>query len=370
MNGKKVMALLIAGAMLIQAAPAQTFAAPQNVRTEKEKEESYMDGANGFAFRLTDELLSAKKSGENLLVSPYSVWLPLAALVNGSDEAAKKEMLKIPLLSQWMVQVNCLLNVLGAGKLSKEELNQMAGALNLLLLQEERRAMYEEAGETYEGPLKIANAMFVSRDGKVNESFAKQFETVFGGKLFDVDFADASAVNEVNRWAKEQTEGKIDKVIESFDPATSAAIANALYFSDSWANQFMKENNTDGVFYGAKGDEHAVFMNQKLKHAAYYEDGRMQAVVLNTIKGGEMVLFLPKPGISPEEALKSLDAKKLQKIEEAEERCVQLSLPGFRMESEPFSLKEALEALGVPLTDERACHLTGLMDGFIRGVKA
>lgn len=347
MNGKQVMALLIAGAMLMQAAPAQTFAAPRNVRTEKEKKESYMDGANGFAFRLTDELLSAKKSGENLLVSPYSVWLPLAALVNSSDEAAKKEML----------------NVLGAGKLSKEELNQMAGALNLLLLQEERRAMYEEAGETYEGPLKIANAMFVSRDGKINESFAKQFETVFGGKLFDVDFADSSAVNEVNRWAKEQTEGKIDKVIESFDPATSAAIANALYFSDSWANQFMKENNTDGVFYGAKGDEHAVFMNQKLKHAAYYEDGRMQAVVLNTIKGGEMVLFLPKQGISPEEALKSLDAKKLQKIEEAEERCVQLSLPGFRMESEPFSLKEALEALGVPLTDERACHLTGLMEG-------
>ena len=41
MNGKKVMALLIAGAMLMQAAPAQTFAAPQNVRTEKEKEESH-----------------------------------------------------------------------------------------------------------------------------------------------------------------------------------------------------------------------------------------------------------------------------------------------------------------------------------------
>ena len=208
MNGKKVMALLIAGAMLIQAAPAQTFAAPQNVRTEKEKEESYMDGANGFAFRLTDECSLQKRAVKICSFRPIRYGSRSAALVNGSDEAAKKEML----------------NVLGAGKLSKEELNQMAGALNLLLLQEERRAMYEEAGETYEGPLKIANAMFVSRDGKVNESFAKQFETVFGGKLFDVDFADASAVNEVNRWAKEQTEGKIDKVIESFDPATSAAI--------------------------------------------------------------------------------------------------------------------------------------------------
>ena len=63
----------------------------------------------------------------------------------------------------------------------------------------------------------------------------------------------------------------------------------------------------------------------------------MQAVVLNTIKGGEMVLFLPKPGISPEEALKSLDAKKLQKIEQAEERCVQLSLPdsGWRANPSP-----------------------------------
>lgn len=348
MKSKRVMALLLAGAMMMQAAPLQAEAAKKAVCGPDVKEEvSYMDGANGFAFRLTDELLSEKAGGENLLVSPYSVWLPLAALVNGSDEAARKEML----------------NILGAGKLSAEELNQMAGALNLLLSQEDKKAMYQEAGETYEGPLKIANALFVSEDSRVNESFARQFETVFGGKLFAVDFTDPSAADEVNAWAKEQTEGKIGKVIDSFDPATSAAIANALYFSDSWAEQFSEEQNTDGIFYGTKGDEQAVFMNQKLKQAAYYEDEAMQAVVLDTVKGGEMILCLPKPGTSPERALESFDADKLEKIGEADERSVQLSLPKFKMESESFSVKEALEALGVPLTDETACHLTGLMQG-------
>ena len=163
MNGKKVMALLIAGAMLIQAAPAQTFAAPQNARAEKEKEESYMDGANGFAFRLTDELLSAKKSGENLLVSPYSVWLPLAALVNGSDEAAKKEMLKIPLLSQWMVQVNCLFmdrqNVKEGLKTILQGIEKIKRGVSIWIFPEGTRNRNEKETDLLpfkEGSLKIA----------------------------------------------------------------------------------------------------------------------------------------------------------------------------------------------------------------------
>lgn len=41
------------------------------------------DEENGFALRFTEALLKQKKEGENLIASPYSAWLPLAALVNG-----------------------------------------------------------------------------------------------------------------------------------------------------------------------------------------------------------------------------------------------------------------------------------------------
>ena len=41
--------------------------------------------------------------------------------------------------------------------------------------------------------------------------------------------------------------------------------------------------------------------------------------------------------------------EKLQKISGADYRCVQLSLPKFKLESKVFSIKEALGAMGVPL---------------------
>ena len=108
----------------------------------------------------------------------------------------------------------------------------------------------------------------------------------------------------------------------------------------------MEENTTEGTFHGAKQDENAEFMNQKLSDGIYYEDETMQAIVLWTTSGGQMVLCLPKDGYSAEEALQSLTTEKLQKISGAEYRCVQLSLPKFKLESKTFSIKEALEAMG------------------------
>ena len=158
------------------------------------------------------------------------------------------------------------------------------------------------------------------------------------------------------------TDGKITEIVDSFDADTVAAIANALYFSDSWSNQFLEENTTEGTFHGAKQDEDAEFMNQKLSDGIYYEDETMQAVVLWTTSGGQMVLCLPKDGYSAEEALQSLTTEKLQKISGADYRCVQLSLPKFKLESKAFSIKEALEAMGVPLMQATDAALTEVLD--------
>ena len=103
-------------------------------------------------------------------------------------------------------------------------------------------------------------------------------------------------------------------------------------------------------------------MNQKLDDGIYYEDETMQAVVLWTSSGGQMVLCLPKDGYTAEEALQNLTTEKLQKISQADYRCVQLSMPKFKLESGVFSVKEALEAMGVPLMDAENAALTGVLD--------
>lgn len=304
------------------------------------------DEENGFALRFTDALLKQKKEGENLITSPYSAWLPLAALVNGCSGEAQEQLLK----------------VIGEAGIDAETLNQAVKAINAGLSQEEHQKSYEEYGETFESPLKIANALFVQKDAAVNQTFEQLFSDNYDGKLFSVDFSDSSAANAINSWASEKTDGKITEIVDSFDAGTVAAIANALYFSDSWSSQFLEENTTDGTFHGAKQDENAAFMNQELSDGVYYEDETMQAVVLWTTSGGQMVLCLPKDGYSAEEALQSLTTEKLQKISEADYRCVQLSLPKFKLESNVFSIKEALEAMGVPLMQATDAALTGVLD--------
>lgn len=304
------------------------------------------DEENGFALRFTEALLKQKKEGENLIASPYSAWLPLAALVNGCSGATQEQLLK----------------VIGEAGIDAETLNQRVKAVNAGLSQEERRKSYEEYGETFESPLKIANALFVQKDAAVNQTFEQLFSDNYDGKLFSVDFSDSSAANAINSWASEKTDGKIVEIVDSFDADTVAAIANALYFSDSWSSPFLEENTTDGTFHGAKQDENAEFMNQKLSDGIYYEDETMQAIVLWTTSGGQMVLCLPKDGYSAEEVLQSLTTEKLQKISGADYRCVQLSLPKFKLGSNVFSIKEALEAMGIPLMQATDAALTEVLD--------
>lgn len=318
----------------------------QTTADKTQDQDVAQDEANGFALRFTEALLKQKKEGENLIASPYSAWLPLAALVNGCSGETQEQLLK----------------VIGEAGIDAETLNQMVKAVNAGLSQEERRKSFEEYGETFESPLKIANALFVQKDAAVNQTFAQLFSDNYDGKLFSVDFSDSSAANAINSWASEKTDGKITEIVDSFDADTVAAIANALYFSDSWSNQFLEENTTEGTFHGAKQDEDAEFMNQKLSDGIYYEDETMQAVVLWTTSGGQMVLCLPKDGYSAEEALQSLTTEKLQKISGAEYRCVQLSLPKFKLESKTFSIKEALEAMGVPLMQATDAALTEVLD--------
>lgn len=304
------------------------------------------DGANGFAFRFTKEMLAQKAEGENLIVSPYSVWLPLAALANGTDEAAKE----------------ALLSALGSAGMDTDALNEGAKQAISVLTCEEQAEWSKENGQEFESPLKIANALFVDQNARTNPEFETIFERDYAGKLFSVDFADEAAVGAVNDWAKEQTEGKIDQVIDSFDPQTVAAIANAIYFSDGWAKSFPKENTAQDIFKGSAGEQEVPFMYREFQEIPYYEDAKMQAAALGTATGANLILLLPKEGQSAEELLASMDAEKFGKLMETGEATVQLSLPKFKVESDVMSVKETLERMGVPLMDESNPHLDQVVD--------
>jgi serpin B len=291
-----------------------------------------------FAFHLGAELCAGAQGIDNFVYSPLSVWLPLAALVNATDAAHKP----------------VLLEALGAKGVTERQLNEYAHMLLYLVTGEGGKQYVDD----FKSPLKIVNALFVSRDETVKQSFAQTFADNYLGTVFNVDFSSQQAVDAVNEWASEHTEGLIDNVINAFDTETAAAIANAIYYSDRWEWEFDESETKAGVFHTASGDTTADFMKREGDGQRYYEDERVQAVPLLFGNGGSLWIVMPKTETA-NALYAGMTAGYYGEIKDGTTFATgKLLLPKFEM-ADSLNLKDALVSLGVPLFDEEAAPLTG-----------
>lgn len=312
----------------------------QNPRSKLDFTTSVAKGANDFAFAFSAEL-ARRNTEENFVCSPFSAWLPLAALINATFEPYREELIKS----------------LGIAKdgIEAETVNTAASRM-LYDLTNQREKEYDESG--YISPLKIANAVFVGKDMALKAGFAQAFADYFRGNALNVDFASNEAVDAVNRWASENTEGLIKNIVGEFDPKTVVAIANAVYFSDRWSSEFNPDETREDVFHSPSGEITAQFMIRG-DEQSYYEDEKVQAVPMSFIRGGGLCVMLPKDGDALS-LLTSLNTEYFDEIyRDSERRTGKLLLPRFKAESGVTDLTETLKALGVPLFDKENAPLTG-----------
>jgi serine protease inhibitor len=305
-------------------------------------------GANDFAFRLGAEL-AKNAHGQNFVFSPYSVWMPLAALVNAADATRKSD----------------LLAALGASGVSEEDINRAASRMLYGLTRSwQQQYPYQE----YYNPLKIANAIFADNKVTLRQDFAQIFMDYYRGSSINVDFRSREAADAVNNWASENTEGLITKVIDKFEENTLAAIANAIYFSDKWESEFNPDKTKEGDFHAPTGDSRAFYMLREGLYFNYYEDNRAQAVSLKFTQGGGMWVILPKTGAGGAEDLYS--SMTTGNFSEIRKNSVlaegKLLLPRFSIDNDVKGLMEGLKALGVPLFDAKEGPITNLIEEKIR----
>jgi serpin B len=158
-------------------------------------------------------------------------------------------------------------------------------------------------------------------------------------------------VDAINKWASDNTEGLINKVVTEFDPDTIAAIANAIYFSDRWSWEFDLKKTAEDVFHAPAGNTKAFYMLREGNELRYYEDDQVQAMPLGFISGGGMYIILPKNGDAAG-LLSSMTNEYFEQIQyNSPPSTGKLLLPRFSIEGDTMDLKDALIALGVPLFD-------------------
>lgn len=321
------------------AAEPSALAAPDYGKTDSAAQKAAA-GANDFAFRFSAKL--AEQAGnENFVCSPFSAWMPLAALVNATDEEHKPE----------------LMEALGAAGITEEDLNRAAS-----------RMLYEltrEGGKELEYnpriPIRLTNALFVSNQYTANGDFAQIFADHYRGSVMQVDFSSREAVDAVNEWASEHTDGLIDNIVSEFSPDTVSAIANAIYFSDRWEDEFEITDTKPDVFHSPNGDTMANYMRRNGTAMEYYEDDTLQAMPLAFTTGAKLYILLPKDGDAAG-LISSLDSDYFNTIQnEMKLLPGKLLLPRFKIDGGVMTLDDTLDALGIPLMDPDAAPLTELV---------
>ena len=206
---------------------------------------------------------------------------------------------------------------------------------------------YDASGDAV--AVQAANGAFADRRLDLFPAFSETLRYRFDARVERLDFTDAGAVERINAWVAEATEGAVPELVARLDPDDVLVLANAMRFEGEWAQRFDPERTVPAPFHLRTGAAPEVpTMHADDLPARYREDGDFQAAAL-PYGGGrfEFVAVLPRAGLDAPEALRRLaaDPSWLGGREFHNARGV-LALPRLSLETEA-SLLPALRALGL-----------------------
>ena len=269
--------------------------------------------------------LNKSKRGQNLIISPLSIFQILSLTANGAKGQTQKEMV----------------HALKGADLDK--LNY-ANYEILEIFQKFKTVEIANAVMSRFTPLKEFN--------EVAEKYCAPLEQLV-------------SVQQVNNWCSEKTHGKITKIIDQLDASVQMILLNAVYFKGEWSNQFKESLTKKKTFYNLGTEIKEVDTMNKIDHFSYYEDTKIQAIQLPyTQDGMSALIILPRENADINRYIASLNSNEnslsdlVSKLKYAK---VNLELPKFKLEFFS-SLKETLRDMGMITAFTNDADLTGLKE--------
>ncbi len=97
--------------------------------------------------------------------------------------------------------------------------------------------------------LSLANAIFYKNGFTVKAPFLAAMNNDYKATIAGLDFALPSALTTINKWASDNTAGKIPKVLDEISEDAVMFLMNALYFKGDWSCQFDKSATEERPFH-------------------------------------------------------------------------------------------------------------------------
>ena len=263
---------------------------------------------------------------KNLIISPLSAYQILGLAANGANGQTLEQML------------------LALGNEDLEELNK----INIEILNNSKDFT----------TIEIANAIMTA--------FYPEEKFLNAALEYESTVEPLKSVSQVNNWCNLKTHGKIEKILDNFDPDTVMILLNAIYFKGIWAKEFPGNRTLANNFYNFNDESKVAkkdFMSIQ-EYFNYYEDKEMQSIELPYTKDSmSAIIILPNQDIDINDFIQDLNDEKLQKIiKRMNKEEVALKLPKFELEFSSL-LNDALKEMGmVDAFEKEKADFTGIGD--------
>ncbi len=305
--------------------PDDTDSDPQRELNESEKIIAESDGA--FSYSIFRETVSYDDTADNVFISPLSISMALSMVLNGAEGETH----------------NQIKETLGLSGLNEDEINQnFLSLMNYLMSVDTKVAV------------KIANSVWYDEQLEVKQKFLNQLQESFNARGEALNFSDPASVNVINSWVSENTNGRIETILDEISDEMVMFLINALYFKGDWLHQFDEEDTRDADFYLEDGSKTTVeMMNQSGDFASYFSEEVQMIELPYGDSLYSMSILLPTDFDQPmdEFVKESLNSENLSKWREglrSSGREVMVSLPKFELEYE-LSYNDILRSMGMEL---------------------
>ena len=186
-----------------------------------------------FQDNIFQKLIENKK-GENIMISPLSLYQALSLLANGASGETQKEILKV-LYPEQNIDNN-ILNLLNSN------IEQIFSIIESENSEKNNEMMYLEGGEDSKIKFNNVNGIFSKKGVELTNQFTQICEN------YNTSFFELISAEQVNNFCSENTNGKINHIINDIDENLVLMLINAIYFKGTWLEKFRQQDTKNSTF--------------------------------------------------------------------------------------------------------------------------
>ena len=195
---------------------------PENLEMEAK---SAIASNSEFGFDLYKKLYQDHTS-DNMMLSPVSISLALAMTYNGAEGDTKA----------------AFENTLHLAGFSRNQINNIYKNLQNYLEKTDSKVQ-----------MNIANSVWSKEGTNVEDDFKNKIDEFYNADFRTEDFSNPATLDAINNWVEQNTEGKIQNILDAIPADAFMYLINTIYFKGKWTYSFDSKDTYTGNFTNEEG---------------------------------------------------------------------------------------------------------------------